>query len=871
MKTKSLIGTVLIAMMFLCCKQTPKNQFMVLQQNWKIQQSLKVNTGGSEISKSNFQPVDWYDAHVPSTVMGILSALPEYKKLMEGGNYYTADKTKFNSSWWYRTTFNMNDLKPGNGVLLQFDGISYYSNIWLNGSLIASKDTTYGTFRRFEFNITPLVKKGENTLAVEVFKQQPGDFGLGFVDWNPRPLDTNMGIWRDVTVKTVDNIQIKNSFVRSKVNTQLLNEAWLTIGTQLKNFTQKTIEGNLCLTLEGNEMEYPVSLSAGETKPIVLTAKELNALHIKNPKLWWCNGLGEAKLYNLKLEFKERGKVKAHESVRFGIRKIESYFNSERHRGFKLNGKEILIKGAGWTDDIFLRDTKTSNDIQVKYVKDMGMNTIRFENIWGTSQNIYDLCDENGLLAIVGWSCQWEWENYLGKACDNYGGITTPTDIRLVSQYMRDQVIWLRNHPSIFVWMVGSDMLPRPAMEREYIKLFSELDNRPWLSAASTRTSELTGPTGVKMNGPYEYVGPSYWYLDKKNGGAFGFNTETGPGPQLPVIESIEKMIPTDERWPLSKAWDQHCTTSGGSMNSMKLQNEVITAQYGTPTSFEDFVRKSHLSNYEAIRAMFEAFRVNRPNSTGIIQWMLNSAWPSLYWQLYDYFLVPTPAYYGVKKALQPVQLFYDYGDRSIVLSNETLQPVEGAKAKIRVFDIDSKEVVEKTIVVNALANQSQKLFTLPDFSKTGFLKVELADSIDEIIAENFYWLSAQKEVFDWEKTEWYYSPMKSYSNYTELKKLEVVALQMTPTTSSNGDEITIKVKIRNPQTTIAFFNELKLKDGNGEIIVPAFFSDNYFSLLPDEERTIDVRFPSSALKGKKAWLSLSGWNVEKEVVEIDL
>jgi len=873
MKAKMFVCMLLGAIMLSCNGQSSvtENNSQVLNMNWKIQKSSKVKADGSEISKSSFAPENWIEAHVPSTVMGILSTQVEYANLFVGGNYYAADKSPFNESWWYRTTFKLADLKSNNAVLIQFDGISYYANIWLNGEKIASKDQAFGTFRRFEFDITKTAVNGENTLAVEIFRQQPGDFGHGFVDWNPRPLDENMGIWRDVTVKIIRDVQLKNGFVRSKVNTQTLDDAWLTVGAQLRNFTGAAVNGTVKLTLGETVMEHPVTLQPNETKELVLTSTELEKLHIKDPKLWWCNQLGDPNLYSLKMEFVHKGKAKAEENIRFGIREIESYFNAEGHKGFKLNGKEVLIKGAGWTDDLFLRDTKESNEIQVKYVKDMGMNTIRFENIWGTSQNIYDLCDEQGLLVMVGWSCQWEWDNYLGKPCDNFGGISTEADIALISQYMRDQVLWLRNHPSIFVWMVGSDMLPRPALEKEYMKLFSELDNRPWLSAASSRTSELTGPTGVKMNGPYEYVGPSYWYLDKRSGGAFGFNTETGPGSQLPVVESIEKMVPETDRWPLSKAWDQHCTTSGSAMNSMKLQNEIVTAQYGTPTGFDDFVRKSHMSNYEAIRAMFEAFRVNRPNSTGIIQWMMNSAWPSLYWQVYDFYLVPTPAYYGVKKALQPVQLIFNYGDRSIVLSNETLNNIGGGKAKISVFDLNSKSIFNKEIDVNVAANSSAKLVNLPTFNTLAFVKMELIGSNGDLLSDNFYWLSSQPEEFDWKATEWYYTPMKKYSDYTELSKLEQVELQLKQSVQQNGNEAVLTVEMENDKKTIAFFTELKLKTDDGEWVVPATFTDNYLSLLPGEKKTVVVKFPVAKVDGKKTTLSISGWNVVRQLVEVKL
>lgn len=835
-----------------------------LRKSWKIQQTSKVQADGAQISTSKFDVSSWIDAYVPSTVMGILSVQPEYADLFVGDNYYKADKSKFDESWWYRTEFTLGNLTNNKHVTLNFDGISYRANIWLNGQQIAAQDQVVGSFRRFEFDVTNWAQAGKNVLAVEIFRQREGDFGLGFVDWNPRPLDENLGIWRDVTVSVLQTVQLKHAFVRSRVNTETLNEAWLTVGTELKNFDSKPIYGKLVFTLDGVAVSKEIQLNANEIQEVKLDPKELEGLHIKNPKLWWSNGLGEPNLYTAELTFEENGKILASEHITFGIREIEDYFTPKGVRGFKLNGQEILIKGAGWTDDIFLRDTPESNEIQVQYVKDMGMNTIRFETVWGTDQNIYNLCDQYGILAMVGWSCQWEWENYLGKTCDEFGGASTPEDFKLLTDYLHDQITWLRNHPSIFVWLLGSDMLPRPELEMRYKAIFDRLDNRPWLGAASDRTSELSGRTGVKMHGPYEYVGPSYWYVDKKHGGAYGFNTETGPGPQIPVKESIAKMIPADQLWPLGAAWDKHCTTSSSAMNSLSLHNTIVSEMWGTPSNLDDFLWKSYLVNFEAMRAMFEAFRVNRPQSTGLIQWMLNSAWPSFYWQLYDFELVPTSAYYAVKKALQPVQLVYNYGDRFVAISNETLHDLSGVTALIKLYSVDSELISEQKIPIDIEANSSKPLVASPKFKGNAFLSLELLDANGNQLSENSYWLSDKAEVYDWAATNWVHTPMKSYPDFRALNAMQQAELRLNATVSAN----VIRVTIENKSGVVSFFNQLKLHDGSGSWIVPVFYSDNYFSILPGGTKVIQIEL-NSKFEGKTLQLELSGWNTELQNVRL--
>lgn len=232
-----------------------------------------------------------------------------------------------------------------------------------------------------------------------------------------------MGIFREVRVVMNDEVSMENSAVHSKVNTETLDEAWLTVETQLTNESEQAVKGQLIGTLEGKTFSIPVSLAAGESKIVRVTSKEADVLHLKNPRLWWCHNMGKPEMYGMDLAFEIDGKVSDKETINFGVREVRDYFTEEGYRGFLLNGKKVLVRSAGWTDDIFLRDTPASNEIQVQYVRDMNLNSIRFENIWGTSQNVYDLCDRYGLLVLVGWSCHWEWDNYLGSSCDEFGGI----------------------------------------------------------------------------------------------------------------------------------------------------------------------------------------------------------------------------------------------------------------------------------------------------------------------------------------------------------------------------------------------------------------------------------------------------------------
>lgn len=864
---KNIALTAALGITLSACAKTEETlaKEILLSSNWEVQSSAKTPLEGQALSTPQASTDGWYPTTVPSTIMGVLTANGLYKDLLTGTNYKDADRTPFDASWWYRTTFKLSPEDIQKHIKLSFDGITYRANVWLNGKQIASKEEMYGTFCRFSYDITGQVKE-ENTLAVEVFRAQKGEPNMGFVDWNPRPLDENMGIYREVRLFVTGDVDMYNTWVQSKVNTETLNEAWLSIETQLANLSDKAVNGQLKGQIENISFSIPVSLKAGEKKKVKITPADAKALHIKNPRLWWSSGLGNPELYNLDLKFVANSQVTAQENITFGIRQIDTYLTPNGHKGFVLNGKRVLIKSAGWTDDIFLRDTPESNEMQVQYVKDMNMNSIRFENIWGNSQSIYDLCDRYGLLALVGWSCQWEWEGYMGVPDDEFGCIITEHDIDLVARYFHDQVIWLRNHPSVFAWMVGSDKLPRPALEKKYLEIFPEIDDRPYVGAAKTLVSEFSGPTGMKMDGPYEYVGPNYWYLDTRHGGAFGFNTETGPGSEIPIYESIRKMIPDGELWPLNKAWDFHCTTSTTALNSMEVTTEAINNKYGKANNLKSYLDRAHLLNYESTKSMFEAFRVNKTEGTGIVQWMLNSAWPSMYWQLYDYYMIPTPAYYGVKKGNNPYQLIYNYKDNGIYAVNETPANGDNMKAVIRGFSIASKPLYTEEITFSIGENEAQKVFTIDNTAKNSFVKLELFDNQNNLVAENFYALASSEDTYFWEKTNWVGTPMKEYSDFKDLATMATSELKINVTQPKEG---VLSVEIENPTVHIAFFTQFLLKDNKGEVIYPVYWEDNYISILPGERRTLECSFDRNKVNSPVSVLQINGWNLQEQTINL--
>ena len=774
---------------------------------------------------------------VPATVAGALADAGFFgEDLLEGCNYASVDKAIFDDVWTFKTTFAGRPAR-GQRCELVFDGLNYYADIFLNGTQIASSDTTFGVFRRRSYDVTSLLK-GRNRLEVRLRRAQSGDLNIGFVDWNPRPLDESMGIVRPVTLRTTGEVSVEDVFVIPDLDVESFAKADLEVRVKLRNRSAAPVEGTLVLDLVGvGDCRVPFTAPAGETT-LSLTPEQAALLHLDAPRVWWSWDLGKPEMYRLGVRAEVGEVLSDSRTVDFGVRRIESRLVGENFRQFTLNGRDVLVKGAGWTDDIFLRDTPEGIARQVAYVKDMNLNCIRFENIWGKDDTVYDLCDREGLLALVGWSCQWEWEDYCGlPEVNGYGCINTPEAEDLAVAYFRDQVVRLHNHPAVIGWLTGSDRIPNPDLERRYMEIYEAEEYRPYVCSAKNLES-TQGWSGTKMEGPYEYVAPDYWYLDIDAGGAFGFNTETGIGANLPQSESLRRMIPEGELWPAGEAWSYHCTASSSAMNSMEMLSSVIAGQYGEAADFADFVRKGHAVDYDGTRAMFESFRSRMPESTGIVQWMLNSAWPSLYWQLYDWYGVPTAGYYGTRKACEPMQLIFDYADRKVRAVSECPRP-QVVKAAVLVYDAQSRLLGGDTREVRLDYRASVPVFDLKRYDgRPHFVALSLTTADGKPVSDNFYCIPADDTEYVWSKTNWYLTPIERHPDLRFAFAQAPSEVELSAKETDGGYELTLV----NKSQVIAYMNVLKAKDGAGELVVPAFWSDNFFPLLPGQTKTVTCR-----------------------------
>jgi exo-1,4-beta-D-glucosaminidase len=493
----------------------------------------------------------------------------------------------------------------------------------------------------------------------------------------------------------------------------------------------------------------------------------------------------------------------------------------------------------------------------------MNLNAIRLE---GQLQpdSFFDLADEYGILIMAGWCCCSHWEHWTHRPDYEEGPTWDKEDYEVAAKSQTDQIRRLRNHPSLLVWLNGSDNPPPPDVEQMYIDILKKYQwPNPFLSSATAKPTTVTGATGVKMEGPYEWVPASYWLSDKKLGGAHGFATEISPGPAVPPIESLRRIISPEHLWPIDEYWNYHA--GGGQFKDLRVFTEALSARYGPATDAPDYAMKSQLMAYEGQRAMFEGFGGNRYTATGVIQWMLNNAWPSMIWHLYDYYLMPGGGYFGTKKACEPIHVQYSYADKSVIAVNTTQRPLRDLKLTAQVYDMDLAARFSKVLQLDLPADSNSRAFVIPqiqNLSATYFLRLRLEDSNGQLVSSNFYWLSTKDDVLDWQKSTWYHTPTNSYADMTQLQKLQPVKLALSSRAVRKDTDEIAHVRVSNPSRRMAFFIHLQIKQGRSERdVLPVIWQDNYFSLLPGESREVTATYRVRELGKTGAVVAVDGWN----------
>jgi exo-1,4-beta-D-glucosaminidase len=883
---KILIYALYTAVIFLSISCTkPKPSVLQLKDNWEIQSSAVTNQSGSKISTIGFQSDKWYPVTVPTTVLAALvenkvypdpfygenlKSIPGYKS----GSWLSMPKdSPFRPSWWYRTKFTIPSDWAGQYMTLHLNGINLKANVWLNGHLIADTLSVAGMFRRFEFDINEWGKAGaENSLAIEVYG--PGripdvkyytkqvEATTGWDDHNPQPPDLNMGVWQDVFISAEGPVSIRNPYVVTDLDLPSLDNAHLTVSAKLINKSDQPVTGNLKGVIENIRFEKEVLLAPNESKVVEFAPSDFSQLNISKPRIWWPHNTGSQELYSMKLSFETKGNVSAEENVRFGIREVSTYINKDGWRGYQVNGKNILIRGGAWmTSDMLLRLSHRRYEGLIRYAKEAGLNALRSEGFSiRETEDFYNLCDENGILVI---------QQFFGRNLP---------DEKLAVNIIEDMLLRIRNHPSLIHFLGHDETFPTENLDRSYKELVAKYTPQrtyqPHSGAFNIQDRFKTGGTRTGTLELWSYANPSHYYTHKDDG-AWGFAQSGGIGGIFAPFESMRKMIPGNALWPVdNETFSFHTVLQGSDYFTAGL--EALQNRYGKAEGIVDFCTKGMALNYESARGMFEAYARNKYEALGITTWKYDAAWPAVYsWQYVDWYLNVGGAYYGTKKACEPLHVQYSYDDNSIYVVNSYYKDINNLKVTAKIFNFDLSEKFSESSDVSVSADGKTEVFKIKfpaGLSKTFFLKLKLEDSSGKEITDNFYWLSTVRDVegikmdtrsprgFEWEL---FVAKPKSVADFTDLEKLPKVDLEKSFTMVQDSSEVIGVVKIKNNGKGLAFMVHPSLTKGSGgDEIAPAYWDDNYFPLFPGETRTVNVRFNKADQGDASVVLKVDGWNV---------
>jgi exo-1,4-beta-D-glucosaminidase len=855
-----------------------------LHDNWRLQSACKIDAKGDAISAPAFDSGAWLKTAVPSTVLAAQVAAEVFADPYFGDNLRKIPGTEYpvgknfaelpmpaqspyRCGFWFRREFEAPaPSTPDARTWLHLGGINYRAEIWLNGHKLADPTQIAGAYRIYDLDVTAAILPGKpNVLAIQTFAPTEKDLGITWVDWNPAPPDKDMGLWGAVDLVTSGPVALRAPMASTHFRDSSLSVAELTIAAELENAADHPVKGTLSGTAAGVSFEQPIELAAHEHRSVFLTPQDLPQLALRSPKPWWPWQMGEPHLEHLTLKFTAAGKLSDEKSLEFGVREITSEITANGSRLFRINGKPLLIRGGGWAQDMMLRFDEARIREQFRMVRHIGLNTIRLEGKL-EPEPFFRLADEQGILILPGWSCCDHMELWKEWA---------PEDLPIATAALRSQLLRLRSHPSVLGWLNGSDNAPPADVERAYLQVESDIRwPDPTASAASSANTAPSGLNGVKMTGPYDYVAPSYWYVDTKNGGAYGFNTETSPGPAIPSLASRRKFLPDPEAWPASATWSLHY--GGGEFANLKVFDEAMAAVYAEPHSAAEYERIGQTMAYDSERAMFEAYSRNKYTSTGVIQWMLNNAWPSMIWHLYDYYLDADAGYYAAKKACEPLHIQYGYDDHSIVVVNSTYAPAAGLHATVHVRSLDWKDLYSGEATIESPSDSSVRVFGIPDAlyassGKTLFVDLTLANAKGDVVSRNFYWVPTTLTAFDFTHTDYTHTPAAQHENLSALTQLPPAQITATATLGSVEEgkqrRPEIRLLLENKSSTLAFQLSAAARTVSGDLIAPVYWSDNWIELAPGESRTLTATFSDQSEPAKDLVINLSGWNVAAQTI----
>ncbi|KAJ1327713.1 exo-1,4-beta-D-glucosaminidase [Microdochium nivale] len=846
---------------------------------WDIQSTAKATGDLSQLSRPGVDTTSW--TRVDSsrcTLMGCLITAGVYAddKLFFSDALRSFDASIFNSKWLYRSEFA---LAPASGqhYLLETHGITSRADIYINGKEVATSSVQAGAYVGHTYDITDLVADS-NALLVQTHPTNYNyDFALGFVDWNPYPPDNGTGVWRDINIRQTGSVALGPLRVITQVESHDGDSpATVQLKASILNLEDHEVTAEVLGQIT-QDSQYGQPLET--YKSIVLKPKESSEITISQtitkPAIWWPKAWGAQPLYSGTLVAKVSGATSDSVKTSFGIRTVTSTLNKYNDTMFSVNGHPFQVIGGGYSADMFLRWDSAKFESQAELMFDLGHNTVRLE---GKNEHpeLYEIADRIGLMVMAGWECCDKWEAWSYNEDLAVHDPWTDEDYVIAKNSMAHEALMQQSHPSMLAYLLGSDYWTDDRATKLYVDALKAADWQvPMIASASKRGyPESIGPSGMKMEGPYDWIPPNYWYdtdpSEDRYGSSFGFGSELGAGVGTPELSSLKKFLsPSDmeDLWKEPTKGLYHMSTNVSVFYTREIYNDALWRRLGAPSSLDDYLLKAQIMDYEATRAEFEGFAIKwnaeRP-ATGLIYWMLNNAWPSLHWNLFDFYLHPAGSYFGAKVGARNEHVAYNYVDKTVYIINHSIDIIASRTVEVEVLGTDGKVVHSTSKPVETRPNAAQQVLDISDtinaVSGVAFVRLLLKDAHDAVISRNVYWLSSTVDALQWDNSTWYHTPVTEFVDYSVLTKLLPADITVT---SAAKQEASSVVVLENKSDVPAFFIRLNLVDADGEDILPVFWSDNYVTLWPREKLELQVRGTGGAV------VQVSGGNVETREVPL--
>ncbi len=855
-----------------------------IEGGWEMTDAHQVTASQGWMFDNDYNTDQWYNATVPGTVLTTLVNEGVYPDPYYGLNNLAIPETLCRQDWWYRTEFSLPADASGKKVWLLFNGINYRADVWLNGKLLGN---IAGAFTRGEFELDNVKPEG-NILAVHIYPpynpgiphEQSKLAGRGpnggqlcldgptFIssegwDWIPGIRDRNIGIWQDVLLRYTENVSLVDPQIITDLPLPDTTSANVTVRAMLTNNGSKAEKVTVKGEIGDITFNKEVTVAPGKSTKVEFTPAEFPQLNMQNPLLWWPNGYGPQNLYTLKLTaVSADGGVSDTYTTRFGVRELsyemtidspgqrdrrvefnpiyalksgKPIFDNLRRRQttdgvtiaclregvdpslvtdiadkdmdpylvIKVNGERIFCKGGNWgMDDGMKRVSRERLEPYFRLHKEANFTMVRNWTGESTEELFYELCDEYGMLV---WNDFW---------LTTEGSGLNANDENLFVDNATETIKRFRNHPSIAIWGPRNEGYAVASLEERLAELVAKEDGTRFYQANSRYMN-------LKPSGPWHYYkdAANYYRHDAK-----GFNTELG-SPSVPTAESMRKMMPEADQWPISDTWYYHDLHFG-----LVDYVNAVDSLYGKATSLDDFCRKVQMINYDSYRAMFESWNSKLWNNTsGVLLWMSHPAWPSVEWQVYSWDYETFGSFFGSMKACEPVHIQMNLDNNVVAIINNNRTDLGKVKATLICYTPEGKQLMKKEQTIdNVAANSLKNAFTadLSNMQGVYLARVILTDAKGKVLSTNDYWKAA-----------------KGTKNFFALNDLPATDVKAKLKKVSGDEEKKITFEVSNPTRSTAVGVKLNLRNTDGEIILPAYFSDGYFNLLPGEKKEITVAY----------------------------